>query len=605
MAPEPFVWGRGGSKKTPEQVAREREIADALMAQGVDFSPVADPLQGLARVATAAAGAYRGYKADKAEQEGRKGATAEIAKLLSGGGGMPATGQPAANPTPSMGGDMSAYAEAIAKKESGGNYKALGPVLNSGSYAGDRAYGKYQVMGKNIPEWTQAALGRSLTPEEFLADPAIQDAVFNHRFGSYVQKYGNPQDAASAWFTGGPLKGNENKRDVLGTTAQNYVDSFTQNLGGASPSVVTGGQGMAPQPQPQGGGMDDIAALLPALENEWLSDGQRMVLQAMLEQKMKAGQPVDPIEVNGRLVNPQTGQVVADFSDPKTATVGNALIDVRTGKPIYEAPAKEPTTDDLNEYNFARQQGYDGTFPDYMKEMKAAGATRVDARNMGNIPPGYEVEYDQAGNPVRMRPIPGSPAEAEAAAAARKQENAETRTQTTGNIVVDDIDRALKTMEDATLPVTGTFGNMLSGVGGTAASDVKALLDTVKANVGFEQLNQMRQASPTGGALGAVSDTEIRLLSSVIASLEQSQSPEQFADNLRRVKNTYLDIIHGPNGGPEREKLTYKSDAAPSGDMDAAVQSTIDRARDAIAKGADPEAVKKRLMDAGIDPSGL
>jgi len=43
----------------------------------------------------------------------------------------------------------------ISEVESGGQadpYRATGPIVTSGAYAGDRAYGKYQVMGKNIPQ---------------------------------------------------------------------------------------------------------------------------------------------------------------------------------------------------------------------------------------------------------------------------------------------------------------------------------------------------------------------------------------------------------------------------------------------------------------------
>jgi hypothetical protein len=109
-------------------------------------------------------------------------------------------------------------------ESSGGKYDLLGPVTNSG----DRAYGAYQVMGNNIPEWTQKHLGKAMTPEEFLASPDAQDTVFDKQFGSYVQKYGNPQDAASAWFTGGPLASGANKRDILGTSGSGYVDKFNK-----------------------------------------------------------------------------------------------------------------------------------------------------------------------------------------------------------------------------------------------------------------------------------------------------------------------------------------------------------------------------------------
>jgi hypothetical protein len=118
------------------------------------------------------------------------------------------------------------YGQAIADLESGGAYDKLGPLTRSG----DRAYGKYQVMGNNIGPWTREVLGRELTPQDFLKDQAAQDAVFNHKFGASVEKYGNPQDAASVWFSGRPLAQAGNASDVLGTTVPKYVSNFTSRL---------------------------------------------------------------------------------------------------------------------------------------------------------------------------------------------------------------------------------------------------------------------------------------------------------------------------------------------------------------------------------------
>ena len=57
------------------------------------------------------------------------------------------------------------FRQAIANIESrgSGGYSALGPLTKKG----DRAYGRYQVMGDNLPSWTKEALGRQLTPDEF------------------------------------------------------------------------------------------------------------------------------------------------------------------------------------------------------------------------------------------------------------------------------------------------------------------------------------------------------------------------------------------------------------------------------------------------------
>jgi hypothetical protein len=148
-------------------------------------------------------------------------------------GSTPSNAAPAASSDASQGQSQAPSsatdddAKAISSVESGGKYSALGPVTASG----DRAYGKYQVMGANIPSWTKDATGQELTPRQFLANPSAQDTVFAHRFGQYVQQTGNPQDAASMWFTGKPLAQGAGAKDQLGTSGQAYVDKFNAALG--------------------------------------------------------------------------------------------------------------------------------------------------------------------------------------------------------------------------------------------------------------------------------------------------------------------------------------------------------------------------------------
>ncbi len=122
------------------------------------------------------------------------------------------------------------FRQAIANIESrgSGGYSALGPLTKKG----DRAYGRYQVMGDNLPSWTKEALGRQLTPDEFLADSQAQDKVFDHFFGKSVEKYGNPLDAASVWFTGRPVSAGKSSADILGTTGNEYVNKFSSEIRG-------------------------------------------------------------------------------------------------------------------------------------------------------------------------------------------------------------------------------------------------------------------------------------------------------------------------------------------------------------------------------------
>jgi hypothetical protein len=140
------------------------------------------------------------------------------------------------------------YGPAIASIESAGSgdYKALGPVLKTGSYAGDRAHGRYGIMGNNIAQWSREALGRVVTREEFDNNPAIQDRIFDHQFGKLIERYGSPEEAARHWLGTGA-------HDALGTTPDAYVKKFQTAMGGASgaagepgaaaPGVDTGVEG--------------------------------------------------------------------------------------------------------------------------------------------------------------------------------------------------------------------------------------------------------------------------------------------------------------------------------------------------------------------------
>lgn len=177
-------------------------------------------------------------------------------------------------------------------------------------------------------------------------------------------------------------------------------------------------------------------------------------------------------------------------------------------------------------------------------------------------PAGYERDPT---DPNRVRPIPGSSQERDAQRAQRADTEQRNQQQRAGGLVIQEIDRALRAVDSAWLPTTGLGGAAFQNVPGTAAFDVNRLLDTVRAETGFTRLQQMREASPTGAALGSVTERELALLQATFGSLEQSQSQQQFRDNLNRVANVYLDIIHGPGQGPERRRLSFEPPGTSGG----------------------------------------
>jgi hypothetical protein len=373
---------------------RRNTLAEYLMRQGQSDRPVQHWTQALANAGSMVLGAY----IDKKDQDQQNAATgaAEKEAQKSFGLGDYLTREPDAPASPAIFGAMtseapaapdgSPYAGAIKSIESGGKYDIVGPTHPK--YG--RALGAYQVMEANLPEWSKAALGREVSANEFLANPKVQDAVFQDRFGGYVQKYGNPQDAASAWFTGRPLAQGANARDALGTTGQSYVDKFTGALGSDAQPVQQVAQ--ATPSAPSGGGMSPrMVGMMRALQNPNLTPQTRALGMLMLKTEMeRAGQ--DPNE--SRLRELQVRQAEQNLSTAPLdaeakrigvmkgrAELGNMPIEQEGKQLANERQRREigqiGSTGDIKEYEYAKSQGFQGTLPEYQQQLRKAGAASV------------------------------------------------------------------------------------------------------------------------------------------------------------------------------------------------------------------------------------
>ena len=179
------------------------------------------------------------------------------------------------------------------------------------------------------------------------------------------------------------------------------------------------------------------------------------------------------------------------------------------------------------------------------RQVEQAGQTaEAEARGRVTAPPAPRQDFRYTQDFQAVEPIPGSQAAQEQEQRDRAERVRREATERAGGTVIRAINDIEQTMRTAALPTTGFFGERLSNVGGTAANDIRASLDTVRANIGFDQLNQMRQASPTGGALGNVTERELNFLQAVLGSVDQSQTEAQFRQNLRRLRDVYYEIIN-------------------------------------------------------------
>jgi hypothetical protein len=243
--------------------------------------------------------------------------------------------------------------------------------------------------------------------------------------------------------------------------------------------------------------------------------------QALQQYLLASSQGMKPIEVNGKLVHPQTFQVLADFSDKDTETQRNL------------------------EWR-ARQAGLKPNTPEYADFMikGGSGAINVDARQMGNIPPGYRAEYDDQGRVTQLVPIPGGPEDRSAAEAAAQENKA-----TSGDVIMTAASRAREIARRGGRLATGIGGQLLSNIGETDAAELRRQVEVLKSNAKVENLQAMRAASPTGGALGNVSNQENEMLAAKAGALDPNAKPEDFQRALDDYERTLLRIVHGKQVG--------------------------------------------------------
>lgn len=384
-------------------------------------------------------------------------------------------------------------------------------------------------------------------------------------------------------------------------------------MGRAFSEMQQAGQPMpgAPQPRPQqpqqpvtatqgqqGPNQAIVMQLMELASSPYASESQKAIAQMLMQQYQQQNDPLRQLQIQ------QARQELEQGNQRDTVTLGDRLIDRQSGEVIadYSQPERPDLTTTQREYEMARQQGYRGTFMDYKRDLAEAqrAQTNVTVNNAQNTPmpglsklgEGMTYLYDENGN-VRLddlgrpmaAPVPGTDAARDRQQEEQSAEEAARQRQKYADVVLTDIGRAKGNLTGGrNQPITGVMGAAAAHVAGSEAADTRALVETVKANIGFDRLQEMREASPTGGALGQVTERELATLQAVMGSLEFSQSKEQLLNNLTRLEDTYLDIVHGDGNWSRTEGgeivLSGQPAARQVGEMPQAFISTVPAGED-------------------------
>ena len=159
-----------------------------------------------------------------------------------------------------------------------------------------------------------------------------------------------------------------------------FIDRMTspQSMTGGAPMPMQGGPQQVAQAAPAPSGPDlsrlsvmaggnagvrrqddappmDYGMLMKVMNNPWLDDGTKAFARAMLKQQMDAQDPGNQLDMEYK----------------------RAQLDA------LRNPKSTPT-DDMREYQFAKSQGYNGNFQQYMLDMKRAGSGSTVINNGTN-----------------------------------------------------------------------------------------------------------------------------------------------------------------------------------------------------------------------------
>jgi hypothetical protein len=354
----------------------------------------------------------------------------------------------------------------------------------------------------------------------------------------------------------------------------------------ASVSVSTkGGGGQSYGGGGNVGGMD-IASLLALQSDPWVAKKYGGVVDALMGQQFARENAM--WEQQQKMADPMYQAQLAELTAPKpvdpfagTKEIGGVLYgpDGQGGFVPLITPPAEPGYAVMAPEEVAALGLPPGSYQRGPKgEIKEVGGGGVNvsvsngASEVGTIPQGYELFTDPNTGARSLRPIAGGPEDRtakDAATAANKQ---------TATDVITGAASAARLAADERA-VGGWLGSVAAINPGSQNAEVYRQVEVLKANASAENIAAMRAASPTGAALGGVSDKDLALLASKSGALDPA-SPN-FERDLDDYERTVLRLVHGVEAG---DRIFEATRAAP----------------DASAAGADgwttlPNGVKVRV----------
>lgn len=237
----------------------------------------------------------------------------------------------------------------------------------------------------------------------------------------------------------------------------------------------------------------------------------------------------------------------------KTATVGNQVVDTATGEVVFTGE-KERKTVNVNAGNkiLVTDAVTGETIREIPKGLAPQAPKAMYSSSPIETPNGFVYMPTPEGAASGRLPIDAATGKPVSNLVSTKQlkeqeqqQKAASQKEATADQIgyINDAISGAKNILKSPLSFTSGFvGKTASLVGAPSRTELEGYIDTLKANLSFETLQTMRANSPTGGALGAVSERELALLGSTVASLNPNLPKDVLMKNLAQVEQRYAKI---------------------------------------------------------------
>jgi hypothetical protein len=224
--------------------------------------------------------------------------------------------------------------------------------------------------------------------------------------------------------------------------------------------------------------------------------------------------------------------------------------------PQYSPQAKMALMADANKYLeqnqiSAAQQAQMGVT---MRGQNIGAETARRGQDIGRIPVGFRMTADGT-----LEPIPGGPTTTNLSSKEMQQREAKfpqaTQAVKTFEAKSTELEKDLIALRDhpGLASITGIAAGRAPGITkeGRAA---QVIYDRILARGGFKELQDMRAASPTGGALGNVSNQEGQFLRQAFSGIDRVQDK---SDVQKAIDQTIIDLQGSKNRVREAYDMTY------------------------------------------------